>query len=135
MPPHSVGGSELYTLALARGFSRRHSVFVFAGGGLSPSGYSVRKEEHAHFTTYWLSIAARRSPALKAAYDNPEIDELFRRVLEDVRPDVVHIHGIWGLSNNIPLVSHSFGCTVVFTLHDFWLMCPRGQRLRPTDLS
>jgi glycosyltransferase involved in cell wall biosynthesis len=24
---------------------------------------------------------------------------------------------------------------VVFTLHDFWLMCPRGQRLRPSDLT
>jgi glycosyltransferase involved in cell wall biosynthesis len=135
LPPGSVGGSELATVALARTLSQRHDVYVFAGDRLSNRGYRLRRENSPHWVTYRVGIDAARPPTLRSAYNNPRIDEKFGEVVDAVRPDVIHIHGVWGLSNNLPIIGRSRGVAVVFTLHDFWLMCPRGQRLRPSDMS
>ena len=59
-----------------------------------------------------------------------EVDRAFEEVLEEVSPDIVHIHHLNHLSLNLPAVAKAAGAKVLYTLHDFWLMCPRGQFLQ-----
>ena len=55
------------------------------------------------------------------------IDKEFRRLIDEFRHDAVHFNHVSHLSTNLVKVAHERGLPIVFTLHDFWLMCPRGQ--------
>ena len=45
-----------------------------------------------------------------------------------VRPAVVHFAHLNHLSSNLPRIAkQEFGAAVAFTLHDYFLACPRGQ--------
>ena len=85
------------------------------------------------FTLRRLRRPAAPVPVLRNAYECDTVTAAFQEALRELRPDVVHFHGIWGLSNDLPMLSNASGAKTLFTLHDFWLMCPRGQRLRPAD--
>jgi GT2 family glycosyltransferase/glycosyltransferase involved in cell wall biosynthesis len=51
------------------------------------------------------------------------------RVLDHLRPDVVHVHHLAGLPAGIVQTARGQGIPVVITLHDFWALCPLGQLL------
>ena len=133
LPRHSVGGSEVCAAALAAQLATRHDVVVCAGR--PPGTRAPRRERGPGYAIEWLDADPLRSPTLDAAYQDDAIEAQFKGVVARFAPDVVHVHGVWGLSNNVPLIARDRGAAVVFTLHDFWLMCPRGQRLRPDDLT
>jgi len=51
-------------------------------------------------------------------------------VLDEFRPDVVHVGHLNHLSITIVSTAANRGIPVVFTLHDHWLACPRGQLIQ-----
>ena len=134
LPRHSLGGSELCAASLGTHLGARHEVVVCAGRPPGMPG-AANREDGPGYAIEWLDTNPSRPPTLEGAYRDEGVDAQFERVVTRFAPDVVHIHGIWGLSNNIPIIARQHGAHVVFTLHDFWLSCPRGQRLRPDDLS
>jgi glycosyltransferase involved in cell wall biosynthesis len=128
-PPQSLGGSEIHTADLAKALAPRHDVSVFTTAMASAGADSVRSERRDGFTLIAVARGSR-PPDLRHAYENADLEQAFQHTLDSVRPDVVHFHGIWGVSNLLPLLARRAGARTVFTLHDFWLMCPRGQRLQ-----
>lgn len=66
----------------------------------------------------------------KDGYCHPLVDAAFGKLLDDFRPDVVHIGHLNHLSTSLVKEAHLRRIPIVFTLHDFWLMCPRGQFLQ-----
>ena len=55
-----------------------------------------------------------------------------RRVLEEFRPDVVHMHNVHSyLSPVVAEIAKSMGIRVVWTLHDYKLICPAYSCRRP----
>lgn len=55
----------------------------------------------------------------------------FKTLLSDFRPEVVHLGNIHSqLSPIIAEIAHGLGCKVVWTLHDYKLLCPRYDCLR-----
>jgi hypothetical protein len=55
-------------------------------------------------------------------------------VLAGFKPDVVHLHHATCLTTEIVDAAQEAGAPVAVSLHDYWLGCPRGQRMR-ADLS
>ncbi len=54
-----------------------------------------------------------------------EVREKFTRLLNDFKPDIVHLNNIHSqLSPVIALICHNRGIPVVWTLHDYKLICP-----------
>ena len=54
----------------------------------------------------------------------------FARILDDFQPDVVHLHNIHSyLSPVVAQVAHERGCRVVWTMHDYKLVCPSYSML------
>lgn len=47
--------------------------------------------------------------------------------LERAAIDVLHIHHLSGWTTELPLLARKSGARVVTTLHDYHLLCPRGQ--------
>lgn len=61
-----------------------------------------------------------------------DIRESFRKVMADFAPDVVHLHNIHSyLSPVIGEIAASMGARVVWTLHDYKLVCPAYSCRRP----
>jgi len=134
LPPYSLGGSELCAASLATELSKRHTVTVCAGRPVEMRSLP-RHERASSYTIEWLDADPSRPPTFDAAFENDSIEAQFDEVMSRAEPEIVHFHATWELSNNLPMIARRRGASVVFTLHDFWLMCPRGQRLRPSDLT
>lgn len=64
-------------------------------------------------------------------YENLHLEGWFQRVLDDVRPDVVHTFHLRQLGSNLIHAAKRSGHRVVVTLTDFWFLCPRFTLLRP----
>jgi glycosyltransferase involved in cell wall biosynthesis len=63
-------------------------------------------------------------------YRNADIDARFGAVLDGFRPHVVHFHHLTCLSTSCVFEAKRRSLPVVMTLHDYWLICQRGQFLK-----
>ena len=67
----------------------------------------------------------------------PTVERLFRAVLDEVRPDLVHVQELNGLPSSLLEIPAERGVPVAMTLHDYHALCPtvklfdlHGQRCR-----
>ena len=64
--------------------------------------------------------------AMKRTLGMGDVCRRFEAVLDDFKPDVVHLHNIHSyLSPVVGKLAHKRGIRVVWTLHDYKLLCPR----------
>ncbi len=118
-------GSEVYSQTLCNELAKKHEVHVFTReeDAFKPD-YSMRKDVDPLDNTITLHIV--NNPRNKDRYISSEIDKRFKEVLEEVNPDIVHIGHLNHLSTSL-IFEVPQNIPVIYTLHDYWLMCPRGQ--------
>ncbi len=66
----------------------------------------------------------------KDGYNHPKINKQFAKLIDELHPDVAHIGHLSHLSTGIVDILHEKKIPTIYTLHDYWLMCPRGQFLQ-----
>jgi len=75
-----------------------------------------------------VDMAGGISNKLKAAkriFGLGDIKHSFNRILNDFNPDIVHLHNIHSyISPVVAKMAKQRGCRVVWTLHDYKLVCP-----------
>ncbi len=125
-------GSEIYTQNLVHGLLRiGHSVRVFS------------RDENPFLKDFEIISKTRTSPdnidyrldlinvaRQKDRYQSDGIDEMFDKILSEFKPDIVHINHLNHLSLGIIEIIYRNHIPIIFTLHDYWLACPRGQFLQ-----
>jgi len=126
-PMRYNAGSEVYSQTLCHGFVRRgHAVSVFSREENSfERDFVVHTEQDTDEEAITLYLV--NNPRMKDRYRVEEIDNRFAEVLALTKPDIVHIGHLNHLSTGLVETAKSKGIPTVFTLHDYWLMCPRGQ--------
>jgi glycosyltransferase involved in cell wall biosynthesis/MoaA/NifB/PqqE/SkfB family radical SAM enzyme len=132
-PPHYMAGSEVYTYNLTNELARQAEVAVFTRieDPYAPE-YTVQ-DTQASGTLVRRVNKPSRDYTLRDKYEDGKIDDKFRQMMRDFQPDVVHIGHLSHLSTNIPVIAREeFGTPVVFTAHDFWMGCYRGQLMDHT---
>lgn len=68
---------------------------------------------------------------MKRTFGIGQVRNNFMHLLNDFKPDVVHLHNIHTqLSPVLAELAHQRGIKVVWTMHDFKLLCPRYDCLR-----
>ena len=73
----------------------------------------------------------RKMAAVKRTLGMGDIKQSFARMLNDFKPDVVHLHNIHSyISPVVARLAKQRGCRVVWTLHDYKLLCPSYACLR-----
>lgn len=65
-----------------------------------------------------------------AAWPNAFLRDSFRQALAEFRPEVVHFHNYLSLGDNLIGMAHATGAAVVYTLHDYGLICPNNLLLK-----
>ncbi len=129
-PPRYNAGSEVYTQALANELTRQgHSVAVFSRkeDPVQPE-YELSEEvdpSNSQVRLHTVNLANSRD-----RFSHVKVDDAFDEVLDRFDPDVVHIGHLNHLSTSIVHRAARRKKPILFTLHDFWLMCPRGQFLQ-----
>ena len=135
-PMRYNAGSEVYTQGLAQALAERHDVHVYTRqeNAFLPE-YAVRREtdpSDARIVLHVVNMARARD-----GYRHAAVDAAYGRLLDEFRPHVVHIGHLNHLSTSLVFDARERRVPVVFTLHDYWLMCPRGQfiQMYPEDPS
>lgn len=125
-PMRYNAGSEVYSQTLCQGLAERHEVHVFTReeDAFAPD---FRRRVERDEDDPRVTVHVVNNPRLKDRYRATEIDQRFAEVLDQVKPDLVHVGHLNHLSTSLLREAALREVPIVFTLHDFWLMCPRGQ--------
>lgn len=127
-PPRDNAGAETYTSKLALAQARSEQVCVFHRiGDRDIDEYALKRETRDGLDIWHINNNLAACKSFEETYTNPPVAEAFCRFLDTVRPDVVHIGHLTLLSTLIIEELSRRGVPTVMTLHDYWLICPRGQ--------
>ncbi len=129
-PPAAQGGTELYADAHAHRLATHHGdhVRVIAReADASRPEYATRTEQREHFDVVFVNHTFRDAAAFRDTYVNTRVDAAVLAAVDDFAPDVVHVHHLTCLSTTVVERLADRGIPCVMTLHDYWLICHRGQ--------
>jgi glycosyltransferase involved in cell wall biosynthesis len=135
-PPFATAGVEVYTLRLAQALrARGHDVLVLSAvHDLQARPGSTRRRQHEGVPVAEVVNVHHRG-TLAATYDDPEMERAMAALLREFRPDCVHVQHLLNLSAGLVAEARGAGARVVFTLHDYWLSCPRDGLRTRADLT
>lgn len=125
-PPNYNAGSEVYSQSICNELSKYHKVSVFTREeNPYTTDFAIRHvNENENLNFYFVN-----NPQGKDGYRHKALDNNFANLLSQIKPDVAHIGHLNHLSTGLVDELNKQKIPVIYTLHDFWLMCPRGQFL------
>jgi glycosyltransferase involved in cell wall biosynthesis len=139
-PDELVGGTELAVASLARALARRgDDVLVVAGSVERSESGEVEAHECSESIDGGGSLRIRRLIRPDLYFDHwqksrsTRIAEVFRELLREEVPDVIHVHHWIRLTRDLAAIAAGEGIPAVITLHDQWVSCPLAFRVRPRD--
>lgn len=111
------GGDCIVTLNLEKLLKEKgHKVAIYS--------MEYPENEESEWSRYWPSNM-NKVDAFVRTFGAKKVINGFSRLLNDFKPDVVHLHNIHTqLSPVIAKIAHKHGIRVVWTLHDTKLVCP-----------
>lgn len=117
------GGDCIYMLNLEKLLKAHgHDVAVFA------------MDYPENLDTPWKKYFPKNMSKLMAftrPFGSHEVKSTFKKLLDDFKPDVVHLNNVHTqLSPVMAELAHQRGIKVVWTLHDYKLLCPRYDCLK-----
>lgn len=117
------GGDCIYMLNLEKLLKAHgHEVAIFA------------MDYPENLDTPWKKYFPKNMSKLMAftrPFGSHEVKSTFKKLLDDFKPDVVHLNNIHTqLSPVMAELAHQRGIKVVWTLHDYKLLCPRYDCLK-----
>ena len=134
--PRHAAGTEIYAYRLAKGLmalgvevyilytEARQGVHSYFITRLEYDGIPCIEISHQHTTRYF-----------ERTYTDPQMERLFERVLDELQPDVVHLQHLYHHSMGYIGLAKGRGIPVVYTLHEYLLLCPRGGQMLREDLE
>jgi glycosyltransferase involved in cell wall biosynthesis len=130
LPPLAQGGSEIHAWDLARALASRHAdtvTILTREQDLAKREHSVRYEERDGIRIAWINQTFRATRTFSDSYDDDRVTRAGESVIDRFAPDVAHVHHLTCLSTGIIGALRARGVPCVMTLHDYWLLCHRGQ--------
>ncbi len=94
--------------------------------------FRIRRETRDGLELVWINNTFRTTRRFEETYVNAHITARAAQVIDTARPDVAHVHHLTCLSTTIVDELARRAIPVVLTLHDYWLICHRGQLLDQT---
>jgi len=134
-PPHNMAGVEVYTCNLSKKLSEKHSISIFHRvNELKQEEYEVNSYKFEDLDIFTINNTFKYCYSFKDFYCNDDVAREFGIALDKVSPDIVHIQHLIFLSVTLIKEIKIRNIPIVFTLHDYWLICPQWHFLKK-DLS
>jgi glycosyltransferase involved in cell wall biosynthesis len=123
------GGDCIYTINLEQLLRQHgHDVAIFA----MDYPENIETEWNKYFPSeVKFKPGLGMIEAFKRPFGTSEVKKKFTKLIDDFRPDILHLNNIHSqISPVIAEIAHNRGIRVVWTLHDYKLLCPRYDCLR-----
>jgi glycosyltransferase involved in cell wall biosynthesis len=130
-PPFFVGGAEIIVHAQAKALiGAGHHVTVFcARHDESYPHYAMSEEIYDTVPVLRLYLNAANF-TLGNNFYNAEVDRQFSQVIDRIKPDIIHLHNVAGLSLGMISVALQRKIPAFLTVHDHWGFCFKNTRLK-----
>lgn len=132
--PKAMGGTEIYTYNLSKELSKHHDVYLFF------KDMNIKKcFKKGHFEGLpFLAVNTNKCNKRYTYFDlikskiyfiinNKGIDKVFQALIEEFNPEIIHFQHLIGLSMNLVNIAYKYKIPIVFTAHDYWLLCPKAH--------
>src|SRR4029078_7594944 len=134
-PPRHFGGVEFYTKRLAeylRAAGDSPEVMCAERIDADAPAFDAVRDTTFGYPVHRLSFnVSTEADAFKASYHSAAVEAWTTRLLEAVRPDVVHLPRRSLLGGAVLSAARHREIPTVVTLHDFWFVCARITLLNP----
>lgn len=117
----ATGGAQRHVYDIASEASLRHDVAVVTWVGGEDPG-SALEEKMGRVRVRRLVLNDFPSGVLETRSE--QVERSFAAVLSELRPDIVHLHQLAGLSAELVVIAGGLARAVVVTLHDYLSICP-----------
>ncbi len=144
-PPDSFGGTEQYTLALARHLQDAgHDVSILTYAPGDTREVVARDDAYDGIPVRRLSFDLDRTQdPVREEYDNARVAAYLRGEWGRRAPDLLHVTHLGNLSTATLQVARESAIATMVTLTDMWALCPVGTLIKydgclcsgPTDLG
>jgi glycosyltransferase involved in cell wall biosynthesis len=129
-PPYYMAGSEVYTYNKCLELSKKHKIIIFTRiEDEFQKPYEITQSIENHIDIIRVNKPGR-DYTFRSKYQDLKMAKIFKKYLIRLQPDVVHINHLSHLTTLIIDIIKKLEIPIVFTLHDFWMMCIRGQLIR-----
>lgn len=128
-PPDYMAGSEVYSYHLVKALSEKvKKINVFTGvENEFANAYEKYDETYDGIRVHRINKFRRDYTYQQKFYDE-QVETDFRQYLDETQPDIVHFGHLSHLSIRlINIVALEYQKPIIFTVHDFWLFCVKGQ--------
>ncbi len=114
----NVGGTQLHVKHLTMGLRNQMNIYVVARNReyLQVTAYVGEKE---HPFRFYIG-----EPEIFPLWHDRKMSELFRLLLKEFHIDLVHVHHTASTSPDIFQEADRLNIPILFTLHDFFAICP-----------
>ncbi len=134
-PPELRGGTESAVEALARAMQAEgHDLTVLAGSMQRGSASQLSEESLEGLRL----LRIRREDLYFENWDkaySPALSARFAKLLDELQPDLVHVHHWLRLSSDLLRIARAKGCRTVVTCHDYFSVLGRPLREIGEDLA
>jgi len=129
-PPDYMAGSEVYSYHLVKELIKQNiKTFVFTRvENEFDDNYKIYNEQFEGINIQRVNKPNRDYLYEDKFHDN-KIDKIFENYLLSIKPDIVHFGHLSHLSTNLLKIVKEFKIPIVYTIHDFWLYCVKGQMI------
>ena len=129
-PPDYMAGSEVYSYHLVKELIEQNiQVCVFTRvENEFDKPYTIYNEIYENIPIMRINKPIRDYRYEDKFYDE-NIDKAFGDYLEQVKPDIVHFGHLSHLSTSLIKIVKYRNIPLVYTIHDFWLFCIKGQMI------
>jgi len=134
-PPDDIGGTGVAVLQVAKNMlAEGHEVWLLApqqwdDDNLPSLGFFDEKVDGLSVRRLIFNPALSPNPILYEYY-NPILSVYAKHFLREICPDIIHIYHLLYLSSSIIDAAKELRIPVILTLVDFWLFCPKWNRLK-----
>jgi glycosyltransferase involved in cell wall biosynthesis len=134
--PEEHGGVGIYTYNLAKYLAKTNDVHVISmSKDMSLKDYEVKETIDNGIKKSSIKVPAKAKVfeylLNKETLSDKKIDKAFGLLLDKIKPDVVHVMHLKGLSASMVLEAKTRKIPLVFTAHDYWAICSRITLLGP----
>lgn len=131
-PPYYMAGSEVYTYNLCNELKKHPqlSLTLFTRiEDLYLPPYYIEKSMEGGIRVIRVN-KPQRDYLFRDKYIDKTMARIFEKYLEKIQPDVVHIGHLSHLTVLVIDIIKDHHIPILFTLHDYWMMCVRGQLIK-----
>ena len=132
LPPYRSGGLTNVSLSLMEEQSKTNDVFLLWPGNHKYITKKIKIKKSVRYKNIQTFMLINSLPIpLMDGIKQPEKFmkkcygvEVFEKFIDDIKPDVIHVHTLMGLYYEMILVLKKKNIKIVYTTHDYFGICP-----------